>query len=123
MRRIIEMFTNMFATSDTGAKVQNVSNEEFAEGLERDQDAVLIDVRTEMEFDSGHLPEAKLMDMMSPSFKNSIEQLDREKSYYLYCRSGNRSYHAGRAMINKGFTKVYNLAGGIIRWNGDVTTD
>lgn len=117
------MFTNMFATSDTGAKVQNVSNEEFAEGLERDQDAVLIDVRTEMEFDSGHLPEAKLMDMMSPSFKNSIEQLDREKSYYLYCRSGNRSYHAGRAMINKGFTKVYNLAGGIIRWNGDVTTD
>jgi rhodanese-related sulfurtransferase len=48
-----------------------------------------------------------------------IEKLDKNKTYYVYCRSGNRSFHAGNFMLQAGFQKVYNLEPGIIGWHGE----
>ena len=101
------------------ANVIDLDSSTFAKQLKEDKDAVLIDVRTKGEHDEVKIPNSELIDIMDPRFNEKIDQLDRSKSYYLYCRSGNRSYHAGRAMINKGFTKVYNLEPGIIGWTGD----
>ncbi|NHE59537.1 rhodanese-like domain-containing protein [Cyclobacterium plantarum] len=94
--------------SDLGA-------EDFHQGIQ-DKDAVVIDVRTAGEFNQGKLPKARNLDMMSPNFKQQIQNLPKDKSYYLYCRSGNRSGHACAMMADLGFEKVYNLAGGIISW-------
>jgi rhodanese-related sulfurtransferase len=99
--------------------VIDLDSSTFEKQLKEDKDAVLIDVRTKGEHDEVRIPNSKLIDIMDPLFNDKIDQLDRSKSYYLYCRSGNRSYHAGRAMINKGFTKVYNLEPGIIGWMGE----
>jgi rhodanese-related sulfurtransferase len=99
--------------------VIDLDSSEFEKQLKEDKDAVLIDVRTKSEHDEIRIPNSELIDIMDPQFSEKIDQLDKTKSYYLYCRSGNRSYHAGRAMINKGFTKVYNLEPGIIGWMGE----
>ncbi|MDX1902782.1 MAG: rhodanese-like domain-containing protein [Thermonemataceae bacterium] len=97
------------------AMYQNVNANDFEKGASQ-ADVVLIDVRTPMEFGSGHIQNAKLMDISSPTFANDIEKLDKSKTYYLYCRSGARSSSASQYMVSKGFTKVYNLSGGIISW-------
>lgn len=92
----------------------------FEDQVKQDGDAVLLDVRTPMENNQARIPNSKLIDISSPSFLDEIESLDKSKSYYVYCRSGNRSYHAGVAMLKMGFENVYNLAPGIIGWKGQV---
>lgn len=106
----------MFKETNTSVKVENLDSVNFSEKMKNDPEAVLIDVRTQGEFAMGHIPNSKLIDIMSPTFFQEIEQLDKSKNYYLYCRSGNRSYHAGMAMIRMGFQNVYNLADGILDW-------
>jgi len=107
---------------DSANKVQviDLDSSTFEKQLKEDKDAVLIDVRTKGEHVEAKIPNSQLIDIMDPMFLDKIEQLDKDKTYYLYCRSGNRSYHAGRAMIQRGFTKVYNLEPGIIGWMGEV---
>lgn len=98
------------------ATVENINAAVFSEKLKNDPSAVLIDVRTEGEFNMGHIPTALLVDIMSPDFIQEINKMDKSKNYYLYCRSGNRSYHAGMAMIRMGFGTVFNLEDGILEW-------
>lgn len=70
-------------------------------------------MRTLREYESGHLENATLIDFNSPDFLHNIKTLDKEKTYLLYCRSGNRSGKALRMMKNEGFKRVYHLEGGI----------
>lgn len=99
--------------------VENLDAESFRKKLEEDSDAVLLDVRTPMEHQMVRIPNSILIDIYNPRFTQEIEKLDKNKSYYVYCRSGNRSYHAGNFMIEAGFEKVYNLEPGIIGWKGE----
>ncbi len=110
------LFTGMFSKNG----VVNLDSESFEKQYKEDKESVLIDTRTEAEYNDGHIPNSILMDMMNPGFSEEVEKLDKSKSYYLYCRSGNRSYHAGRMMKNLGFENVYNLEDGIISWHGEI---
>lgn len=77
----------------------------------------LVDVRTQREFRSGHIGKALNIDIFQKStFQREIDKLDRKKPVYLYCRSGNRSQKAARKMLEMGFEKIYDLKGGILRW-------
>ena len=78
---------------------------------------VLIDVRTPGEVAAGTIAGSMHIDIMSPGFTAKINQLDKDKSYFLFCRSGNRSGKACEYMTGQGF-KAYNLAGGIGEWPG-----
>ena len=98
--------------------VENLDSKTFEQKLAEDKDAVLLDVRTPMENQMVRIPNSILIDINSPMFMEEIDKLDKSKSYYVYCRSGNRSYHAGNYMLKIGFEKVYNLEPGIIGWNG-----
>ena len=69
---------------------------------------MIIDVRTPAEFASGHLDGAVNIDIQSPDFTSRIEGLDRDGSYVVYCRSGNRSGMAMAQMLDMGFTDVSN---------------
>lgn len=104
----------------SGNTVANLDSEEFESQMKNDPDAVLIDVRTREEHEDARIPNSKLINLMDHTFQDQIAALDKNKSYYVYCRSGNRSYHAGNMMVKMGFEKVYNLASGIIGWHGDV---
>lgn len=74
-------------------------------------DAIVLDVRTPGEYQSGHLAVARNIDFLADDFQARVDPLPREATYYLYCRSGNRSGQAARLMANMGFTNVYNIGG------------
>lgn len=84
------------------------------------QGAVMIDVRTKGEFASGHVQGAKHMDLMAGDFQNKLEALDKNATYYVMCRSGNRSGAAAGLMARMGFANVINVAGGIMSWPSKV---
>lgn len=94
----------------------NLNAIEFSQKIQSDNSAVIIDVRTPQEFGDGHIPNSVLIDIYNPTFQNKILELDKSKNYYIYCRSGNRSYHASVFMLAEGFASVQHLEEGIISW-------
>lgn len=99
----------------------DLSQEEWEEQLENDDNAFILDVRTPEEVDEGYIPNATNVDFyLGQEFLNELEKLDKSKNYYVYCRSGNRSGQACALMLNAGFTNAYNLEGGFMNWEGDV---
>jgi len=80
----------------------------------------IIDVRTPMEYNSGHIPGAKMIDIMDPGFTDQIEALPKDQTYYVVCRSGNRSASACRYMDAQGFARTINIDGGMMDWAGEM---
>ncbi len=76
-------------------------------------DDIIIDVRTKREFDEGHVQGAILIDVNDSKFKENINDLDKKKKYYVYCRSGSRSSRAIGIMEESGITNTCNIEGGI----------
>jgi rhodanese-related sulfurtransferase len=99
--------------------VENLDSKTFEKKISDDKEAILLDVRTPIEHQMVRIPNSLLIDINSPAFMDEIAKLDKNKSYYVYCRSGNRSFHAGNYMLKAGFEKVYNLEPGIIGWHGE----
>ncbi|MBN1301054.1 MAG: rhodanese-like domain-containing protein [Melioribacteraceae bacterium] len=114
------IFSTIFGT---GLRVINLDSENFERQMKSDKNAVLMDVRTDIENAQVRIPNSILIDISSPEFMDRIMELDKSKSYYIYCRSGNRSYHAARQMMQLGFESVYNLEPGIIGWHGEIESD
>jgi phage shock protein E len=79
-------------------------------------DFVVLDIRTAREYAQGHIPRAVLLDYYDPTFKAGLQRLDRDKIYFIYCRSGNRSGRALKLIEPLGFKKIYHLENGIIDW-------
>ncbi|KPQ08884.1 rhodanese-like domain-containing protein [Algoriphagus sp. NF] len=94
---------------------EDISVGEFHD-LMLQKDAVIIDVRTAGEFAGGKLRGARNIDIMSRNFTQQIENLPKDKTYLLYCRSGNRSGQACQIMTEMGFKNVKNMARGIMSW-------
>lgn len=100
----------------------DLSQEDWAEGIASDEQAVILDVRTPEEVEEGYIPGAIHLDIYrGQEFLDELEKLDKDKNYYVYCRSGNRSGQACALMQNAGFQKCYNLTGGFMEWEGETT--
>ena len=80
------------------------------------KDAVIVDVREQSEFDSGHLLNSKLIPLSSLKGRAGELEKFRERPVLLTCRSGHRSKVAAAQLIKLGFTQAYSLAGGVIAW-------
>lgn len=99
----------------------NLEQEVWRDQLDKDANAVILDVRTEEECSEGIIPGAINIDIYKgQGFIYSIEELDKSKNYYVYCRSGGRSGQACSIMSQLGFENAYNLLGGIMNWEGEV---
>lgn len=79
---------------------------------------VILDVRTPDEFKSGHLADAINIDFYGADFKTYLDQLDKNKTYLVYCRTGVRSTNSVNIMLSMKFTRLYNMTGGITAWTG-----
>ena len=77
----------------------------------------LIDVRTPYEFRSGKIKGAKNINYHSKDFVYTINKLDRNKPVMVYCKSGFRSRRSAKKFAKLGFSEIYDLKGGIMRWN------
>jgi rhodanese-related sulfurtransferase len=84
--------------------------------LQDDARFVLLDIRTPEEVETEHLPGAVNLDSRSAGFENELATLDRELIYLIYCRTANRTGQAFDLMTQMGFTKIYDLQGGILLW-------
>lgn len=98
----------------------DLTQEVWAAQLASETDAVVLDVRTDEEVAEGYIPNARQLNIMAPQeFMQGLDGLDTSKPYYVYCRSGNRSGQACSIMQSRGFSRVYNLLGGILEWQGE----
>ena len=106
----------MFNIFNSGPKkYDDLDGKSFKEKLSQSANAELLDVRTAGEFASGTIPGARNLDITSGQLQNALPQLDKNKEYFLFCRSGGRSGSACLLMSEQGF-KVHNLQGGIGSW-------
>ena len=100
--------------------IMNLSQEDWVNQLAADENAVILDVRTEDEFNDGYIENAVNIDInKGQGFIYEIEELDKNKNYYVYCRSGARSAKACQVMNELGINNAYNLLGGILDWEGE----
>lgn len=104
------MFNGLFSKNES-----DLDGAAFKKQFENSENAILIDVRTPEEYASGTIAGAKNMDIMSSDFQAKIQTLDPDKTYFMFCRSGNRSGNAVKLLKNLGL-KSYNLVGGIGAW-------
>ncbi|MFN3528682.1 MAG: rhodanese-like domain-containing protein [Bacteroidia bacterium] len=114
------LLTLMLSLFSCGSNTQKQSNQlevtEFADKL-KSAHVVLLDVRTVEEFESGFIAGAKQYDYYeTASFEAAIAQLDKSKTYLIYCRSGGRSNNALSMMQRMGFEQLYELKGGMLAW-------
>ena len=99
----------------------DLSQEQWTEQLQADDNAIILDVRTEAEVAERKIPNSINIDIhKGQGFIYQLEELDKSKNYYVYCRSGARSGQACNIMNQIGFENAYNLVGGILDWNGEV---
>ncbi|GAA4292790.1 rhodanese-like domain-containing protein [Aestuariibaculum suncheonense] len=123
MRRIIVLIS-LIVISTVGCKglstqkdIVNVSVSSATEMVNNTSKLQLIDVRTPEEYNSGHLEGATNIDFFSDSFREDIEKLDKHKPVLVYCKSGGRGSKSAAIFKELGFTKIYNMEGGITSWN------
>ena len=95
---------------------QSIDPQRFR-SMKMSDNVVLLDVRTPKEkYEEGSIPGHELLNFEHPNFNYYLDELDRDKTYLVYCRSGNRSKQACQIMKRKGFERVVSLDGGIQRW-------
>ena len=104
-------------TAQDGVEV--LTPQEFIAAAEADSAAVILDVRQPDEFAAGHLAKAVNLDWLNPSaFSEGMAKLDKDHTYYIYCRSGRRSNAAASKMKREGF-RVFDIKGGYLQWTSE----
>ena len=102
------------ATRNNGFKTVGV--DEFSKLIAENDGIQLLDVRTQSEYDEGHIAGAQHINVLDSTFVDKAKaQLDKQKPVAVYCRSGHRSAKAAHSMVKAGY-RVINLDGGIIAW-------
>jgi len=100
----------------------DLSQEEWAQKVLENDNLVVLDVRTPEEFEGGYIPGALNINIYEgQGFVDEVEKLDKNKNYCVYCRSGQRSGQACAIMNQLGFENAFNLSGGILEWEGEIT--
>lgn len=120
MKKILLFILSIFMGTSLCAQVtvDVVAPQEFVKAQKKKKKNVILDVRTPQEYAAGHLEDAVLLDWRdNVKFMQEVENYDKSKTYYIYCRSGRRSNSAAKYMKSKGF-KVYDMQGGINNWCG-----
>lgn len=96
-----------------------ITQEEAMRMMEEDPNAIVVDVRTQEEYEEGHIPGAICIPNESITDQQPNELPDFAQRILVYCRSGNRSSQAAQKLADMGYTNVHDF-GGIIDWTGDI---
>ncbi|MCB0402984.1 MAG: rhodanese-like domain-containing protein [Flavobacteriales bacterium] len=95
--------------------VVDVTVEQF-KTLIVEQGGTVLDVRTPEEWAEGTIANAQKINYFDESFATQVESLDKTAPVFVYCKAGGRSASAAQVLKDKGFSKIYNLDGGITAW-------
>ena len=109
----------LFMFMQNGNANQTMTYEELQNKLNAKENFVLLDVRTQEEFDAGHIASAVLLPYDEINVKAATVLPDKEKEIVLYCRSGRRSAIAKKALVELAYKDVEDFVG-INRWKGEL---
>ncbi len=110
MTRLVLLAVLVLAIAGAFFFLRSGGSDTAAAFLDREPDALVVDVRTPAEFASGHVVGARNVDV-NGDFAAQMEAVDRERPVYVYCRTGRRSGEAQRTLEEMGFTRVVNAGG------------
>lgn len=108
-------------TENSTASYKHITQEEAKEMMQADDGHIIVDVRRQDEYDSGHIPDAVLIPNESIDTEQPEELPDLDQVILVYCRSGRRSKEAAQKLADMGYTNIYEF-GGIIDRTGEVVT-
>ena len=94
---------------------------EEARRMMDEEEVIIVDVRTEEEYEEAHIEGALLLTLDQIDSKAESVIPDKEKTYLIYCRSGNRSAQAAEKLVEMGYANIYDF-GGIIDWPYDTVS-
>ena len=118
VKSIIATIIIIFSISCSNSQnFKSVDEATFKATLEKTNDVQLIDVRTEDEFNGGHIQKAINIDWNGNDFDAQLTSLDKTKPVLVYCLSGGRSKKAAAKLTELGFKEVLELDGGYLAWS------
>ncbi len=107
----------LFSCQETKeGKIEMITPEQVYNAVHSDSSIQLVDVRTVEEYSVSHLQNAQNICVTNDDFEKKVAGLDKNKPVYVYCQKGGRSARAAEILKELGFTKVYDLEGGIENW-------
>jgi len=110
----ISLTSCVYAGTSTSSTYEDITVAEAQQLISKNGNLIILDVRTQSEYDSGHIPNAILVPV--GELVDRLGELDKTKTILAYCRIGVRSVQASEILMDSGFSKVCNLEGGIIAW-------
>ena len=126
MKKILILALSLFLagcmvtkTSKTSGSYKTISSKEAQQMIEDNKDALILDVRTAAEYESGHIPNAVNLSNEDIQAGKVDSLKDKSQLIMVYCRSGNRSRQAAQKLAELGYTNVVDF-GGIQSWQGDI---
>ena len=105
--------------NDQGAVYVNITAEEAKQIMDSEEGYIILDVRTQEEYDEGHIPGAIVISHEEIAEKAEEVLTDKDQLILVYCRSGRRSKIAAEALVELGYTNIKEF-GGIIDWPYEV---
>ncbi|KIA85174.1 thioredoxin domain-containing protein [Flavobacterium sp. AED] len=114
---LIFSFVVLSCNGQTSKNVKTIEAKAFAEKIKETPNSQILDVRTPEEFASDHIDNAKNVNWLGNTFVTDAEKLDKSKPVFVYCKSGGRSQKASEKLSELGFTTIYQLDGGILKWD------
>ena len=105
--------------NDQGAAYLNITAEEAKQIMDSEEGYIILDVRTQEEYDEGHIPGAIVISHEEIEEKAEDVLTDKDQLILVYCRSGRRSKIAAEALVELGYTNIKEF-GGIIDWPYEV---
>lgn len=108
-----------------GQRYKSLTQEEAAKIMESDHDCIILDVRTQTEYESGHIPGAVCLpidDIHENAESVQATLPDKHQVLLIYCYAGRRAVEAAQLLSSMGYRNAYEF-GGIVDWKGPVETD
>ena len=126
MKKILPLLLSALALTACGASGSEVSFEQLSmykalSQMEKEDNYILLDVRTTEEYHDGHIPGAINIANEAIGTDEIPELPDKDQRIYVYCRSGNRSKQAAKKLVKLGYTNIVEI-GGIIDYHGEIKT-
>ena len=110
------------SSSPEARTYRRITMQEAVEMMEKEENYVILDVRTHEEFAQGHIPGAIVIPNETIGTDEIPQLPDKDQLIMVYCRSGNRSRQASDKLVKLGYTNVVEF-GGIIDWPGEIVMD
>jgi thioredoxin len=114
---LILSFVLFSCNGQSPKSVNTIDALSFSKKIKETPNPQILDVRTPEEFVSEHIDNAENVNWLSDDFVANTAKYEKTKPIYVYCKSGGRSQKAVAKLTELGFTSIYELEGGILKWN------